>query len=1017
MTRIDRILRCGVAFGALAVGTAAAAQTNIPTTDAGQPPASTVTTPTPPNNEIVVTGSRIRRDPLSQNAPVVFVDKTAIDKTGLSAVADVLQRIPSASGGLNTKVNNSGNLGNPPDGGGVGAGSATIDLRYLGANRTLVLVDGLRFVNGTSASGIPGAVDLNTIPINMIDRVEVLQAGASPLYGSDAIAGVVNVITVQRQEGLRASAQFGTFRQGDGHTQDYQASYGIQLPRTSIVFGGAYAKQDPVFSRDRKISLFPNPGQTSCTDPIGGCSSAAVNGRFLTFLGSQTISNPPNNHPTLADLRPFLRSDRFNFAPFQYILTPSERYGGWISIKHELTDTINLRVRGLYNRRNSENKAAFEPLFIGPDAGNGAGSLFDTLSIDATNPFNPFGVTLQSGLNPDGTSNGLTPNYSFVARRLVEAGQRDFKQQVKTYSATATLDGRFNLGSREWYWDVNGSFGINQAKQSFTGNVRADRVAQAIGPVANCTAPCVPLNLFGGAGSITQPMLDWIAFTEHDSSNQHLYDFTANTSGPIADLPAGPLEVALGVEHRKQSARFTPDPIVSAGLGADIPALPAHGSYTVNELYGELRVPILKDVPGAYSLEANGAARYSHYSTSGGSTTYTVNGLWKPVHDLLFRGSYSTGFRAPTLGELFGARSRFDLPVTDPCTSDPSGVFTTNATVRANCIANGVPPPPAGTTVGPYQEPPGQLPVITQGNRALKPETSKSLNFGAVYSHLFDRAGSFSIEGDYHDIRIKDAIAALDPNLTLANCAFRGTGCNLVVRTSNGFINEINGTLQNLSSIHTRSFDMNLTYRSPPTGIGRFGLTGNGSWLLKYLVVEANGVAPLTIDRRGTERGSPDQAFPRFKGNVTLDWSLGDLGASVTGRYIASVHEIDQFTYALANRLGSRFYVDAQVNWTPPIMDRRILLTVGGNNLTDKDPPGCFTCSVNNYDPTTYDVPGQFFYGRISYKMGAPRAVTPAYVPPLPPPPPPPVAEPAPPPPAPPAPPPPPPAAAPDRGH
>lgn len=958
MTRLDGALRAGIAFTALAIGsTAAGAQSTVPPPDVAQNPASG---PPSSKGEIVITGSRIRRDPLSQNAPVVFIDKAEIEKTGLSAVADVLQRIPSASGGLNTKVNNSGNLGNPPDGGGVGAGSATIDLRYLGANRTLVLVDGLRFVNGTSASGIPGAVDLNTIPTNMIDRVEVLQAGASPLYGSDAIAGVVNVITVQRQTGLRLLAQFGTFRQGDGHTEDYQASYGFQRPGTSIVFGASYSKQEPVFSRDRSISLFPNPGQTSCSNGGGGCSSAAVNGRFLTFNGSQTISNPPNSHPTLADLRDFTTADRFNFAPFQYILTPSERYGGWLSVKQELTDKINLRIKALYNRRNSENKAAYEPLFIGPDAGNGAGSLFDTLSFDATNPYNPFGVTLESGLNPDGTPNGNTPNYSFVARRLVEAGQRDFHQRVKTYSGTATLDGNFNVGSHEWYWDANASFGINEAKQSFTGNVRADRVAQAIGPIANCTAPCVPLNLFGGEGSITQAMLDWIAFTEHDSSNQHLWDYTANLSGPLFDLPAGPLEVAVGYEHRYQSARFTPDPIVSAGLGADIPAQPAKGHYNVNELYGELRVPILKDVPGAYSLEANGAVRYSHYSTSGGSTTYTINGLWKPIHDLLVRASYSTGFRAPTLGELFGGRSRFDLPVTDPCTSDSSGQFQTNPTVRANCIANGVP------ASGSYAEPPGQLPVITQGNAALKPEKSKSLNFGGVLAHNWGSAGSFSIEADYHDIKIKNAISGLDPNLTLINCAFQGTGCNLVIRTANGFVNEIDGTLQNLDSIHTRSIDSTLSYHFPASPIGRFGVTATGSWLLKYILVESGGF--LTIDRLGTERGSPDQAYPKFKGNVTLDWSLADFAGSVTGRYVHSVSEINPNT-GLPNILHSRFYVDAQLNWTPPVLDKRLQLTVGGNNLTDKDPPACFTCSLNNFDPTTYDVPGQFFYGRISYKM------------------------------------------------
>ena len=202
--------------------------------------------------------------------------------------------------------------------------------------------------------------------------------------------------------------------------------------------------------------------------------------------------------------------------------------------------------------------------------------------------------------------------------------------------------------------------------------------------------------------------------------------------------------------------------------------------------------------------------------------------------------------------------------------------------------------------------------------------------------------------------------------MTLNNCAFLGVGCNLIVRTANGFVNEIDGTLQNLDSIHTRSIDTSLSYRSPMTGAGRFGLTANGSWLLKYELIESGGF--LVINRRGTERGSPDQAFPKFKGNATIDWSLADISASLTGRYISSVSEINPNT-GLPNILSKRFDVDGQLNWTAPVLDHRLMLTLGANNLTDRDPPACFTCSVNNYDPTTYDVPGRFFYGRISYRM------------------------------------------------
>ena len=908
--------------------------------------------------EIVVTGSRIRRNPLDNPAPVITLDQNAIAQTGLTSVGDVLQRLPSAAGGLNTKTNNSGNIGNPPDGGGVGAGSSTIDLRYLTSKRTLVLVDGLRFVNGSSASGIPASVDLNSLPPNMIERIEVLQSGQSPLYGSDAIAGVVNIITKQKQKGLEADAYFGTYRQGDGHTWNADASYGFGDDRTDVVVGGFYLKQRSVRSSDRSISQFPNPGQTSCTDPVGGCSSAAVNGRFLTDFGNQTIANPPNNRPTLADLRGFTAADRFNFAPYNYILTPSERYGAFATFKREVTDSINLRVNAIYNRRNSQNQAAFLPLFVGPGSGNG--NLLDTVNIDVTNPYNPFGVTLSSG------ANGTPSNYTFVARRLVEAGQRTYTQHVDTLSVTGTLDGSFDVGARKWYWDVNLNWGHNDARQLFTGNVNAARVQQALGPLANCTGPCVPLNLFGGAGSITPAMLNWITFDEHDSSTQELADATANLTGDITDLPGGPLAFAVGYEHRYQKGNFIPDPVISAGLGADIPAQPAYGHYSVNEVYGELRAPLLKDKPFFSLLEADGAARYSKYSTSGSKATFTGTGLWKPVPDLLLRGSYAQGFRAPSLGELFGTLSRFDSTINDPCTSAPGGLFPGNATVRANCVANGVP------ADGSYAEPQGgQLPVITSGNRNLKPEISRTLLFGAVLSPRFlvtsGFASQFSIEGNYYDVRVKHAIAS-PVDAVLSRCYEQGdaASCALITRVD-GLITQINGTLQNAQSIRTKGVDLTASYRTPRTGLGSFGLSVNANFLLKYDLTSAGA---STIHFRGTERGSPDQAYPKFKMTDVIDWTFGGVYASFTARYLSGVNE-NVFDLDPTNdgHLKHRFYGDVQVSYTPSFLDKRFTITAGVNNVFNQDPPPCVTCNLNNYDPTSYDVPGQFGYLRVAVKM------------------------------------------------
>ncbi|UAJ11508.1 TonB-dependent receptor plug domain-containing protein [Glacieibacterium megasporae] len=954
---IKSVMLSGVMLVTLFDGGAALAQAVV------VGPTAAATEAAPVADEIIVTGSRIRRDPLNQDSPVVVLDAASIQQTGLSSIADVLQRLPSASGGLNSKVNNSGNIGNPADGGGVGAGSAEIDLRYLGSKRTLVLVDGVRFVNGASASGIPSTVDLNTIPSSSIERIEVLQSGQSPLYGSDALAGVVNIITKSTQEGLQASAQFGTFRQGDGHTQDYNASYGIKLPTTSIVFGGSYVKQEAVRTANRSTSQFPNPFETSCTDPIGGCSSSTPSGRFVGIpgtTGNVTLTHLPiTGKPLLTDFRPFTSADRFNFAPLNYFLTPSERYGGWLSVKQELGDTVNLRVKAEYNRRNSQNQAAFLPLVVGPDAGNG--NLLDTITIDGTNPYNPFG-TLSAG----GAGNPPA-NYSTIYRRLVENGQRTYTQHVDTFSGTATLDGSFHLGAHKWYWDVNATFGLNDAHQTFTGNINAAKLARALGPVALCTADCVPFDLFGGAGSVTPAMLNYIGFTEHDRSNQALFDYTANVSGDLFDLPAGPVGVAAGYEHRYQYGSFNPDPIIVAGLGADIPAQPASGHYSTNEVYGEIRVPIVKDVPFLYSLEADGSVRYADYSTGFNSTTYTGTGLWKPVADLLLRASYATGFRAPSIGELYGAASRNDAAINDPCTNVAGSPYQSSATVRANCTANGVP------ASGSYAEPNGgQLGVLTGGNAALRPEKSRTLLFGAVYSPGWARNSGFasvlSLEGNYYDIRVSNAIAPTDPQLTLQQCAFNADplSCAAITRTPNGLISRINATLGNIGGIRTRGVDLTFTYRSPKTNYGAFGLSLTGNYLLKYTETFPSSTGFITTSYLGTTRGSPDQSYPHFKGTGVVDWMIGDIDAAFTGRYVDHVTET---SVVPGNRLGDTFYGDVRLAFSPTALQHKIDFTVGVNNVFNKNPPACYSCTGPNYDPTTYDVPGQFGYLRIAYHM------------------------------------------------
>jgi iron complex outermembrane receptor protein len=459
-------------------------------------------------------------------------------------------------------------------------------------------------------------------------------------------------------------------------------------------------------------------------------------------------------------------------------------------------------------------------------------------------------------------------------------------------------------------------------------------------------------------------MLDYIGFTQHDLSEQTLQDYSANLTGDLIDLPAGPLAFAAGLEHRRTEGFFEPDAIVAEGLSADIPAQPARGSISVNEGYAELRIPLLRDAPLLNRLDASVAGRWFDYSTSGRDSTYKAGLTWKPVEDVLFRGSWGQGFRAPSIGELFGAASRFDQVVTDPCSDFLH--TSASAAVRANCIAHGV--PAAGT----YVQLNSQLPVITSGNTTLKPETSESWNYSAVWAPRALREASWasngSIEVAYSQITLDNAIQALNGQTLLDRCANTGDAlsCATITRTASGTVSAITNPLINIGGIKTRAIDLNINWSSPAWSFGKFSLASYTTFLLEFSELQPTSSGLTSISREGTERGSPDQAYPKTKSNLSLDWANGRFGATATARYISGVRETDD-----PNRLGARTYVDAQFRWTPGLfgMGDDFRVAVGVNNLFDKDPPGCVTCSLNNYDPNVYDAPGRFFYLRLSYRQ------------------------------------------------
>lgn len=957
MRRDVTFLKATVSVLAVCISAQAAAQ------DSQLPPEAAAAAVEAQDEEaIVITGSRIRRDPLSQDAPVTFVDRADIDKTGLNSINDVLQRLPSSGGGLNSKFNNSGNLGNPPDGGGVGAGAAEVDLRYLGSRRVLVLVDGLRFVNGASASGVPGSTDLNAIPESAIERVEVLQDGASAIYGSDAIAGVVNIITKSRQRGIQASAQVGQYEEGDGLTQNYQLSWGNgNDQRLSVVAGGSYVKQDPVWAGDRALSAFPEPYANACT---ATCSGFTPSGRFgiatNPALPINSVTNPVRDltlfgpvigrPSTPADFRNFSSpADRFNFAPFNYLQIPLERIGAFGNLRYEVSDSVNLSAKLLWNQRKSKNQAAPLPFGIGPTSG--LTPVLSAIVIDDTNPFNPFGVDL-------GGANG---NVSSILRRFLEGGPRKFSQTVETVYGVATLDGRVDLAGRDWYWDVNASYGRNKAEQTMQGNIDSSKLRQALGPLASCTAPCVPFNLFGGAGSITPEMINFVTFEQNDSSRQSQFDVTANLSGSLFDLPGGPLGLAVGVEYRRLDGRFDPDPVVSAGFSSDIPAQPTRGKYNVREAYAEINAPLVRDLMFVNLLELNGAVRFSDYSTSGSTTNFKAGLNWKPVSDLRLRVNWAEGFRAPSIGELFGSQSRFDEVLDDPCSSHSSNAaprrFSNDAEVRAACVAAGVP------ANGSYQQANAQISVSTGGNENLAPETSRGLVFGGVWSP--SRIPGFSVEANWYRIKVKGAIQAIPRPTTVLNCLLTSdpATCAQVTRV-NGELIEVEGFLQNIASIESKSIDVNLALRNVKTRIGTLAFTWNNTILSDYDVIVPGPTGKQRLSREGTQVGSPAQGFPRHKSLAAIDLESGNIGVTLIGRYVSKLRD-----GTTTNVMESVFYNDAQLRIAVPRLVEGLNFAVGVNNIFDRETPGCISCESNNLSQAIHDIPGRYFYGRIGFKM------------------------------------------------
>ncbi|MGY0558807.1 TonB-dependent receptor [Lysobacter sp. A421] len=919
-------------------------------------------------DRIEVTGSRIRSVDAETSQPVLVLSREDIAKQGVTSVAEVLNRISAAGPSLNRTFNNGGD------------GSANISLRNLGSSRTLVLVDGRRW-----ATGLGGSVDLNTIPASIIERVEVLKDGASAIYGSDAIAGVINIITRDNYEGAEIRTHLGQFNQGDGERNSIEATIGANGERGNVILSLSRVEEGEVVAKDRAISADPvyglgsdlysgysangkiwNSGPSGAYDPKIGDANFGVVGPGSTGIGpdgqqrygmDQVVPWDGANHA-------------YNYAADNYLLTPQTRTAMYLKGRYDITDSISLRADALYNERRSSQQLAGFPL----SAGAAFGSPEAALSGDSY--FNPYN-TLYGG-------DGRDVDWS---HRLTEQN-RTYEQNVKTFHTYVGFEGSFQFADRYFDWDVGYAYNKNDQNDTQVGDANMLAVQAGVGPSfldpttgrvvcgtpsgvgadgtpfdANIIDGCVPFNPLSPAGAVNEQMLNAILFDAHDNYQNRSESFTANLSGEIVELPAGMMGFAVGIESRKESGFDHPDAFVSAGYSSGNARQPTEGAYDLDEIYGELLIPILADMPGAQLLEVSLASRYSDYSNFGDTTNSKFGFKWKPIEDLLVRGNWAEGFRAPPISNLFRGLAASYESFGDICSADYGG---RNATIAASCLADGVPVDfLQRTNSGSKYFGQTIFPFDIGSNPNLGPETSVSKTLGLVYSPSF--ATGLDISLDWWNIKIENAISTPSIAYMLDQCYNGGdqSYCNLFSRgTPDHQIDQLLLGPQNLAVIEAEGYDLDVNYRTPETAYGQFNVGLNASYMAKW-------------DSQSTPQSEPENVVGiyfdqdpqwRLRANGSLDWTMGDFGVTWISRYYSSLVEDCPFPgeglcsddtrridtgLAARNKLGATTYHDVQARYELPWNGT---VKLGVNNVFKKIAPTSYSVFANSFDPQ-YDIP------------------------------------------------------------
>ncbi|HZF96401.1 MAG TPA: TonB-dependent receptor [Allosphingosinicella sp.] len=938
------------------------------------------------DEDIFVTGSRIRRPDLTSSSPLTVVQDEEFSLSGTVNVEQVINTLPQVIPGSTSFSNN------------PGGGVATLNLRGLGEQRNLVLVNGRRYIF-YDASQI---VDLNTIPAFLIDSVDVVTGGASAVYGSDALVGVVNFRLRTDLEGITAGAQYNITEEGDGRRYNGYVAIGSQMAdgRGHVAAYAEYYNRGSIFQGDRAFSRFALSDNATSTGLQPGGSAGVPQGRFTAAStlaigtnGNCSAANGPivdcatiaagTNFTGLGAFffepgrqRAFVSGpDSYNYAPSNYLMVPQERWtlGGYA--EYEVVENVNAYTEVAFINNRVQNELAPTPITQNinfniatactqVDAATcatlqqiGANQQAAIALAAARGAANPFGVN-GSGA---GQIAALQPGQVRLQAntRTAAISNRNSSDDRNAFRALVGLRGNV---SEDLTYDAYYMFARTRNSNIQIGNISRSRF---ITNVQNGTC-----NIFG-ADQLSDACRNNIGITAQNTEISQLQVAQASIAGSLFTTPWAndAIGFATGVEWRSMSASFIPDTALSSGDVAGFNAgQPTAGGYNVKEVFGEVRIPLVQDSL-FHRFEVTGAARYSDYSLDavGGVYTYAVGAEFAPVRDITFRGQYQRAVRAPNVQELFGGQSVGFPAATDPC----SNRNTTQRTeiVRALCIAQGV-PQSAVFTQG--IQPNDQIQGAFGGNPNLEEEVGDTYTAGVVLRPRF--IPRLNIAVDYYDIRIDNAIATAGGGVAniLNLCFFtiqnaNSAICQLISRDPSGVIsgppNVVSANNANLSSITTKGIDFQVDYTQPlgfsMTGAGEsrlnFFFLGNYSWENNFTpLVDLPDEVDECAGRFGQLCGDPT---PRWKWSSRLSLIDGPVTTSVRWRHVGRTRDEGGFfvdTIGAYDLFDLSFSVNAGDHMT---------LNFGVNNLFDKNPPiiGSNQEQANTF-PGTFDVLGRDFF-------------------------------------------------------